>query len=333
MMTIALPEKNQVENRFERPAICVDTFLDAAALDDLIGPSGECLQLGAGSLVAEVESRRLGKFRIFQHRCNVGTSIRGMTPPNTLLIGGVTSGRMLEHGRPWAQEHLLISCGGSVHLSSLSSAAVRWLQIDLRSLSQVQRDALGPMTPGSTRFLVSDPRLVEVFWTTVVDALRRRPLRNGLPFYQESLSRIEDCVLAHAAAVLAANRSDEPEGSRTQRRRYSLVERVEAFMWNNVEEPLTLERICAAMHCRVRSLIYSFKDTIGIGPMTYLKILRLNAVRRKLQSAAMPARVFDIAADFGFWHMGHFTTDYKRLFGTTASQAKLRSPQTFPQNE
>lgn len=36
-------------------------------------------------------------------------------------------------------------------------------------------------------------------------------------------------------------------------------------------------------------------------------------------------RIIDVAADFGFWHMGHFGSDYRRTFGTTASQTLARA--------
>jgi AraC family ethanolamine operon transcriptional activator len=70
----------------------------------------------------------------------------------------------------------------------------------------------------------------------------------------------------------------------------------------------------------MRTLIYSFKDWFGMGPIAYLKLLRLNAVHRRLKEPRESVRIFDVAADFGFWHMGHFSTNYKRVFGVTPTQ-------------
>ena len=106
-------------------------------------------------------------------------------------------------------------------------------------------------------------------------------------------------------------------------RRLALVRRAEAFMWENVSEPLTLDSICAAVHCNARTLIYAFKERFGVGPMTHFKVRRLHAVREKLQSVGQErVRIFDIAADFGFWHEGHFSADYKAMFGMTPSQTR-----------
>ena len=106
-------------------------------------------------------------------------------------------------------------------------------------------------------------------------------------------------------------------------RRLALVRRAEAFMWENVSEPLTLDSICAAVHCNARTLIYAFKERFGVGPMTHFKVRRLQAVREKLQAPGQEkVRIFDIAADFGFWHEGHFSADFKAMFGMTPSQTR-----------
>jgi AraC family ethanolamine operon transcriptional activator len=36
----------------------------------------------------------------------------------------------------------------------------------------------------------------------------------------------------------------------------------------------------------------------------------------------------EIAASLGIWHHGHFTADYKRLFGETPSETRMRHTRT-----
>ena len=54
----------------------------------------------------------------------------------------------------------------------------------------------------------------------------------------------------------------------------------------------------------------------------YLPTVRLNAVRRALREGDALATIADIAARWGFWHMGHFSQDDKALFGETPSQTR-----------
>jgi len=71
---------------------------------------------------------------------------------------------------------------------------------------------------------------------------------------------------------------------------------------------------------RSRSLINAFEAVTGFSPMDYLKRLRLNGVHRTLQRADRSrTRIIDIATEWGFWHMGHFTADYRAMFGQTPS--------------
>lgn len=98
----------------------------------------------------------------------------------------------------------------------------------------------------------------------------------------------------------------------------SIVNRAWEDRWFSMLEPddravHIYDDICLQEICRGHSLY-------GISPIRYLKILRLNRVREALRACARSATVFDIAADHGFWHMGHFSAQYRALFGETPSQ-------------
>lgn len=81
-------------------------------------------------------------------------------------------------------------------------------------------------------------------------------------------------------------------------------------------EGLTVKRICDQTNVSERSLQYAFKDYFGMGPKAYLQAWRLNRVRAALARPRGPSpTVADAANTFGFWHMGQFAADYRRLFG------------------
>lgn len=104
-----------------------------------------------------------------------------------------------------------------------------------------------------------------------------------------------------------------------------LARRIVSCMWQNVGEPVRLSQLCRSAGCGTRSAIYYFKELFGLGPITYLKLLRLTAAHRRIRDPKCGLRIIDVAADFGFWHMGHFGSDYRRTFGTTASQTLARA--------
>jgi len=82
--------------------------------------------------------------------------------------------------------------------------------------------------------------------------------------------------------------------------------------------------ICAATGLSWRSLDRAFKECFGIGPKRYLLNLRLTQVRRQLKSAPPRTKVVDIANDWGFWHMGDFAREYRKIFCESPTELLAR---------
>lgn len=103
-------------------------------------------------------------------------------------------------------------------------------------------------------------------------------------------------------------------------RRAVIVQEAEDFMLANLDQPLTLEAICIAVKTSKSALSYGFRDVFGLSPMAYLKTVRLNGVHRALKIAdPATATVLGTANRYGFWHMGHFSHDYRQMFGESPS--------------
>ncbi|MBL8451298.1 MAG: helix-turn-helix domain-containing protein, partial [Zoogloea sp.] len=58
-----------------------------------------------------------------------------------------------------------------------------------------------------------------------------------------------------------------------------------------------------------------------LNPVSFLRAMRLNGVRRALRKAdGVHESVADVAARWGFWHLSHFAADYKAMFGELHSE-------------
>jgi AraC family transcriptional regulator, ethanolamine operon transcriptional activator len=105
-----------------------------------------------------------------------------------------------------------------------------------------------------------------------------------------------------------------------------VVRRVEEFMRHRLGEQIMLHDLCRAGRASQRTVEYAFSSVYGVGPKQYLKLLRLNEVRRTLKAKAVSSMsVADTARSFGFSHMGHFFGDYRNLFGETPNQTRTVS--------
>ncbi len=276
-----------------------------------------CIQLTAGLLSGFVSSIRLGAVTIYECGVDRGIELRFAQEPNTATIGFLLDGdSVVERGHPWNNDEVCVSPHSDIDLCAHGPSHIIWVRIDLEHAREPERASLAPLTLEmfADAALFADVR-------ALIDRLVKGPRMSDAMFPRARLlyarSELARCLVGALQNVATLPKPEQ----RREQRSLSLVRNVEAFMWDNVEEPLTLERICKEMHCGVRALIYAFKDIYGVGPMTYWKVRRLNAAHRKLRASGGNTAILEVAADYGFWHMGHFSSDHKHMFGMTPSEA------------
>ena len=102
--------------------------------------------------------------------------------------------------------------------------------------------------------------------------------------------------------------------------RARLIAKVRELVAANPDTPLSVLDVCRAVGASRRKLQYCFESMVGVNPAHYLRVVRLNAVRRELLRVSDPAAtVSDVASRWGFWHLGRFAVNYRTLFGETPS--------------
>ena len=75
-----------------------------------------------------------------------------------------------------------------------------------------------------------------------------------------------------------------------------------------------------------RTLRYGFQDLLSVSPKKYILYQKLHQVRRNLikeEGACKP--IADIANYYGFWHLGQFAADYRKLFGELPSKTRTNT--------
>lgn len=313
------PTSGAIELRVRVPSEAyVSHISDSVELEAVLEPC-ECMQLTPGVFSGRVISIPFGAVRLVRQECNRGIQLRRKVQREQLLIGYNNGGSVLEHGRTWSADQMLVVYDGDVDVNALDCVDLIWLEIDLTVLGEVEREAILRSVECRNVLASFGNDTVTANVRNYIAAILQVGGYDSTFLNSGSMSRhIETVVLGRVSRALDSARVYGPVKKR-EGKAFSLVQLVERYMWENVDEPLTLSRICESTNCRMRSLIYSFKGSFGLGPITYLKILRLNAAHRRLKEARDSTRIFDVAADFGFWHMGHFSADYKRMFGITAS--------------
>jgi len=101
----------------------------------------------------------------------------------------------------------------------------------------------------------------------------------------------------------------------------ALVRKVENWVDGRSAETIQIADVCRGLHISRRTLHRAFAETLGMGPSHYLTRRRLTAVRTELRRCHVGANtVTDIATKYGFWQLGRFAQQYRRLFGERPSE-------------
>lgn len=89
---------------------------------------------------------------------------------------------------------------------------------------------------------------------------------------------------------------------------------VEKYVRARLCAPIALEDLARAAGVSARTLHIYCKRQHGVGPMEWLRNLRLDVARDKLQQSRT-AQVTDVATTCGFGHLGRFAAYYRERFG------------------
>jgi AraC-like DNA-binding protein len=112
-------------------------------------------------------------------------------------------------------------------------------------------------------------------------------------------------------------------GTVTGRRRPE-IEAALSLMARELSGDLDIAVLAKAAHLSPKHFSRTFKDVVGVPPMTYLQAMRLSRARSALASTDVPAG--RIATDHGFADAAHFSRAFKRRYGVTPTEFRARSP-------
>lgn len=103
-----------------------------------------------------------------------------------------------------------------------------------------------------------------------------------------------------------------------------LIRQIDDRLASNPSAAIYSGDLASELNVSIRSLHVAAMSIRGMSLHRYLKIRRLWLVRRGLLAAEPGARVKSLALAHGFWHLGQFSLDYRKLFGEMPSATLAR---------
>jgi AraC family transcriptional regulator, ethanolamine operon transcriptional activator len=170
------------------------------------------------------------------------------------------------------------------------------------------------------------PQRIERF-LSVIDQLDRAVQQAPAAFDSVASQKAAEQKLARAASnVLRVPLEVEHPFGRHAVPRSQIIRMSMDFVVQHDGEYLSVEHLARAAGVSERTLRDAFQCYFGAAPVQYLNRRTLHQVRSALK-ASDPSRatVTEVAAQFGVWHFGRFSRDYRVLFGELPSETLRHS--------
>ena len=103
-------------------------------------------------------------------------------------------------------------------------------------------------------------------------------------------------------------------------RHQQIMKRFREWLDTNGDRAVYLQDVCSALQVSAPTLRRYCEEHLGMSPMHYLWLRRMNLARRELQ--LRQTSVTATAMNFGFWHLGRFADEYRSLFGEAPSATR-----------
>lgn len=279
-------------------------------------------QLSRGPLNSSLRQVSTQTFQMFQEVMNRQVVQRGHCPPQRMCLA--VSETALETStvrtlRPPSSRVVLLRNSEAFMLHAPEGLSLVAANVDFERFMQMAELHLSPcqaaLAKSATGLSVTTEAAARLKHTLSL-ILRQSGLQSERKAPTASLDKVMDEVLLNAFLDLFAAMGDADTQTRCNSSvSQYMVRRSRELVEGNICSPLSILDLCAKLRVSRRTLQASFQRVAGIGPLEYLRNLRLNAVRRRLSTTtAQELHVGDAAAEMGFFHLSHFARHYKQLF-------------------
>ncbi|KGJ86923.1 helix-turn-helix domain-containing protein [Colwellia psychrerythraea] len=276
-------------------------------------------QLQPGKLNGEYLEANLGDVQIFRENLNAGALIEAAPASTFLPFAAVISNadNFNYCGKQRGKNTILQATGGfwdasfKQHLKFIVAAFDR--ETFCRNIELLTGEEIPNIWLISKASLTEPSSLknyadgLESILTTVQNSPEILKKENAQRMLADSILRLTLAVLTKTTPIneQQVNQSNRVKGVRL----------VIDYLHHYAAQVPTIPELCNIAQLSERNLQYAFKEYLGITPIRYLRLVRLNGVKRDLVLAhPKKDRIVDIALNWGFIELGRFAGEYRQLF-------------------
>lgn len=178
--------------------------------------------------------------------------------------------------------------------------------------------------PNDQAMIESEPARIEAFRKQLSRLHLLAKTSTIRPVDEPTIADVEFEAITALLEALSADRGVEG-GTQEPATRSRAIRIALDYIEDHASEPPSIEEVCRRAGVSWRTLNYAFRERFGLTSKQYLQAFRFKRVRRDLLGNGPEIAISEIAAGWGFWHMGQFAADYRRHFGELPSETVRRS--------
>lgn len=283
----------------------------------LTGWNQDYLQLSAGAFRGKISQRHGTGIKLFAEQVQQSVFQTGVLPQGVLALGVplATAGPGMFCGKACAADDLHVFSGAS-GFEFRASRQHTMLGVELQLAQDWLHNAAGALPAQACTVRVTPAALCEIktYLLTLFQAAQASPSLLSTP---SVVSSVGDFLFEHLEQVDAAGHDRRGDSLAPWR----LVQQACALAHEERDQVTTVAQLCVDLGVSRRTLQNCFQRVLDVSPSYYLKAVRLGQARRALKQMQS---VTQAATASGFWHFGHFSQDYRAMFGEFPSDTMRR---------
>jgi AraC-like DNA-binding protein len=295
-------------------------------------------QTGIDLLVTGAGQFRSRLTRVVLHRLHLAAGNETLsrvafmsTRPDLVLVWWAIGqhGSLFWSGSPLsAGEIMTLGPGGCAH--ARTEGANRWAAVWIAATDLDNSSQALTGTPFKVAGVASiwqpHPAPLRTLRTLHAAAIKMFESRPDELLAESAVHGLEQQLIDALVTCLFNGRTRRQRGDRIGEDRSSIMSRFEAACATYADRMPSLVEVCTSLDIPERTLRKFCQQHLGMGPTVYLRLRRMNSVRRALSMAHPPgSTVMGLARRHGFTELGRFAATYRRLFGELPSATLQRS--------
>ena len=263
---------------------------------------------------------------VYEEQFDLRCRVRGLSPPGVLAF--TVPIRLGIHSTcwdtPWCQSGFSATLpggtdatldAGQVHLIVLVNLSLLGSHLPVEFATLLEQAASDHLLPAA----LTD---VQRFGQWLLALLDKTNCQPRLDQYLAAVRSLEEDLIYWLVNVvhLASEKTTRHDLSRCR----TGLDRALEYLRTADLSSVTIPQLSETAGVSLRNMEYAFRKTFELTPLGFIRLQRFHAARQQLM-VAPPGQttVAYVAYENGFYHLGRFSADYRRLFGELPSKTLL----------